>query len=142
MMAFEYWHSWVKINDYPWLYLNKLWFWCLHSDCMECSGITTHSDICYSLILWNSLTWIDIYTRCNDAVWHHYIHLWYIITSFVFVFNRYILWLDITFWHIIWLNKIQTLWHTLTQYHISTGLLTFLWLIWANNYDYDTLWYT
>lgn len=25
MMAFEYWHSWVKINDHPWLYLDVHW---------------------------------------------------------------------------------------------------------------------
>lgn len=138
MMAFEYWHSWVKINVHPWLYLNKLWFWCLHSHCMECSGITTHSDICYSLILWNSMTCIDIYKMqwCSLTPWyniydtflHHlYLYLTYIYSDLISHFDTL---LDYT---------IQTLCYTLTQYHISTRQLTFLWLILANNYDYDTL---
>lgn len=116
MMAFEYWHSWVKINDHPWLYLNKLWFWCLHSDCMECSGITTHSDICYSLILWNSLTCIDIYKMqwCSltplyiyDTLLHHlYLYLTDIYSDLISHFD--------TLLDLIKFRHFDTRWHNIT----------------------------
>lgn len=134
MMAFECWHLLIKINQNPRLYVNTPWFnyILVHSDCMEYSGITTYSDICYTLILMN----MD-----HDMYFDTYKMQWCSLTPrYTSMIHSYII---CTFWNYNNMTRCHILTHYLILYnsdtllhlalcHISIRQLTLLWLILTN----------